>query len=70
LTRARAIFAAAIPEDAARDAYLAAFHAAQALIAERTGKSAKTHRGVHIAFARPRRVSIPSCASSCRNPLA
>jgi uncharacterized protein (UPF0332 family) len=34
------------------NAYLAAFHAAQALIAERTGKDAKTHRGVHTQFAR------------------
>ena len=52
LFRARAIFAAGISEDAARDGYLAAFHAAQALIAERMGRSAKTHKGVHIAFAR------------------
>jgi uncharacterized protein (UPF0332 family) len=28
------------------------FHAAQALIAERTGKDAKTHRGAHVVFAR------------------
>jgi uncharacterized protein (UPF0332 family) len=52
LTRARIILAAGVAEDAARDAYLAAFHAAQALISERTGKNAKTHTGVHIAFAR------------------
>ena len=32
---------------AGRNAYLAAFHAARALIFERTGKVAKTHRGVH-----------------------
>jgi uncharacterized protein (UPF0332 family) len=32
--------------------YLAAFHAAQALIAERTGKDTKTHKGVHTKFAR------------------
>lgn len=38
--------------DAGRGAYLAAFHAAQALIFERTGKIAKTHRGVHAEFAR------------------
>ena len=37
--------------EAARVAYLAAFHAAQALIFERTGKIAKTHRGVRSAFA-------------------
>lgn len=31
---------------AGRTAYLAGFHAAQALIFERTGRSVKTHRGV------------------------
>jgi uncharacterized protein (UPF0332 family) len=41
-----------VGEDAGRNAYLAAFHAVQALIAERTGKDAKTHRGVHAQFAR------------------
>lgn len=38
--------------DAGRNAYLAAFHAAQALIFERTEKVAKTHRGAHSEFAR------------------
>lgn len=38
--------------DAGRNAYLAAFHAAQALIFERTGKIAKTHQGVHAEFNR------------------
>jgi uncharacterized protein (UPF0332 family) len=52
LTRARIILVAGVGEDAGRNAYLAAFHAAQALIAERTGKDAKTHRGVHTQFAR------------------
>jgi uncharacterized protein (UPF0332 family) len=52
LSRARTILAAEIGEDAGRNAYLAAFHAAQALIGERTGKDAKTHRGVHTQFAR------------------
>ena len=37
---------------AARTAYLAGFHAAQALIFERTGKIAKTHRGVRNAISR------------------
>lgn len=37
---------------AGRNAYLAAFHGAQALIFERTGKVAKTHRGVQAEFAR------------------
>lgn len=52
LSRARIILASGVPEVAAREAYLAAFHAAQALIAERTGKDARTHRGVHVQFAR------------------
>ena len=52
LTRARTILAAGVGEDASRNAYLAAFHAAQALIAERTGKDAKTHKGVHAQLAR------------------
>jgi len=52
LIRARTILDAGVGEDAGRNAYLAAFHAAQALIAERTGKDAKTHRGVHTQFAR------------------
>jgi uncharacterized protein (UPF0332 family) len=50
LTRARLILAAGVSEDAGRAAYLAAFHAAQALIFERTGTVAKTHRGVRSQF--------------------
>jgi uncharacterized protein (UPF0332 family) len=38
--------------DAARNAYLCAFHAAQAFIFERTGKAAKSHQGVHTEFNR------------------
>jgi len=52
LSRARTILAVGIGEDAGRNAYLAGFHAAQALIAERTGKNAKTHKSVHAQFAR------------------
>ena len=52
LTRARTILAAGVGEDAGRNAYLAAFHAAQALIAERTGKDAKTIRACTPQFAR------------------
>lgn len=47
LSRARIILAAGVGEDAGRDAYLAGFHAAQAVIRVRTGRVAKTHRGVH-----------------------
>jgi uncharacterized protein (UPF0332 family) len=41
-----------LTDDAARAAYLAAFHAAQAVIFERTDKVAKTHRGVQNEFFR------------------
>ncbi len=39
-----------LPEDAARTAYIACFHLAQAVVFERSGKIAKTHKGVHAAF--------------------
>ena len=38
--------------DAGRNAYLSAFHAAQAFIFEQTGKVAKSHQGVHTEFNR------------------
>jgi uncharacterized protein (UPF0332 family) len=41
-----------LAEAAGRAAYLAAFHAAQALIFERNAKVPKTHRGVHAQFSR------------------
>ena len=40
------------PDEAGRAAYLAGFHAAQALISERTGRSVKTHAGVNTEFHR------------------
>jgi len=52
LAHARAILEIELGEDAGRAAYLAALHAAQALIFERTGRVAKTHRGVHGQFLR------------------
>ena len=52
LREARAVAAIDLAEAAGRAAYLVAFHAAQALIFERTGKVPKTHRGVHSQFAR------------------
>jgi uncharacterized protein (UPF0332 family) len=42
---------AGLPGHAGREACLVAFHAAQALIFERTGAVAKTHKGVHTQFA-------------------
>jgi len=47
---ARSILAINIPRQAGRLAYYAQFHAAQALIFERTAKVAKTHKGVRIQF--------------------
>ena len=52
LSNAGAILAIGLGNDAGRNAYLAAFHAAQALVFDRTGKVAKTHRGVQSEFAR------------------
>ena len=52
LSDAKQILAIHIPRQAARLAYYAQFHAAQALIFERTGKIAKTHKGVQILFHR------------------
>ena len=52
LSEARAITAINLPEAAGRAAYLAAFHAAQALIFARTSKIARTHSGVRSEFAR------------------
>lgn len=39
-------------EQAGRDAYLAAFHAAQAFIVAQTGKEPKSHSGARSEFAR------------------
>jgi uncharacterized protein (UPF0332 family) len=41
-----------LPEHAARTAYLACFHAARAYSFERSGKVAKTHKGVQSEFYR------------------
>lgn len=50
LSDAKRILAIDIPRQAGRLAYYAQFHAAQALIFERTGKVAKTHKGVRVQF--------------------
>lgn len=52
LRDAKTIAEAEIPDVAAREAYLAAFHAAEAYIFECTGRAAKTHRGVRNQFGR------------------
>jgi uncharacterized protein (UPF0332 family) len=41
-----------VPRIAGREAYLSVYHAAAALVHDRTGKVAKTHRGVRSEFAR------------------
>jgi uncharacterized protein (UPF0332 family) len=52
LSEARQIIAIALAKVAARSAYYAVFHAAEAFIFEKTDKAAKTHRGVRTEFAR------------------
>jgi uncharacterized protein (UPF0332 family) len=50
LDAAEKIGAAGIPRVATREAYMAAFHTAQAILFERTGQVHKTHGGVRAAF--------------------
>jgi uncharacterized protein (UPF0332 family) len=52
LVKARGMLTQGWPDEAGRAAYLAGFHAAQALIFERNGKTPKTHSGVQTEFAR------------------
>ena len=52
LADARQIAALPLPHVAAREAYLAVFHNAEAYVFEQTGKVAKTHRGVRSEFTR------------------
>jgi uncharacterized protein (UPF0332 family) len=52
LAQARSMMTIPLPDAVGRNAYLAAFHAAQALIFERNGRVAKTHRGVQPEFLR------------------
>jgi hypothetical protein len=52
LAGAQQIAAVPLPHIAAREAYYAAYHAAEAYIFEQTGKAATTDRGVRSEFAR------------------
>lgn len=52
LSDAKAIVGLDIAYVAAREAYLAAFHAAEAFLHDRTGSLAKTHRGLRTEFSR------------------
>ena len=53
LARADLMLTVSLNEDAARAAYLASFHVAQAYIFERTGKTSKSHRGVQKTLGLP-----------------
>jgi uncharacterized protein (UPF0332 family) len=50
--KARQIAAIGLAKAAARSAYYAAFHAAEAYIFEKTARVAKTHSGVRAEFSR------------------
>jgi uncharacterized protein (UPF0332 family) len=50
LDKARRVLAINIADEAGRHAYYAEFHAAQALIFERTDRISKSHKGVSIQF--------------------
>jgi uncharacterized protein (UPF0332 family) len=52
LDGAKQIAGLPLPQVAAREAYLAAFHAAEAYIFEQTGRTVKTHRGLRSTFSR------------------
>ncbi len=52
ISNAHRILSVSVPDQAARLAYYAQFHAAQALIFERADKVAKTHKGVSKEFHR------------------
>jgi uncharacterized protein (UPF0332 family) len=52
LDRALALLAQGFNDEAGRAAYLAGYHAAQALIFEKQGRSPKSHSGVQAQFAR------------------
>jgi uncharacterized protein (UPF0332 family) len=47
IAEADAMLTIGLHDAAGRTAYLAGFHAAQAVISEATGRSVKTHKGVH-----------------------
>lgn len=51
LEEADKILAVGLAPVAARSAYYAAFHAAEALVFEKTGRAAKTHSGLRTSFA-------------------
>ena len=52
LTKSDTMFGASLFDEAGRAAYLAAFHAGQALLWQRLGRAIKTHGGLHGEFGR------------------
>jgi uncharacterized protein (UPF0332 family) len=50
LEEGRAVAEIGLGDPAGRAAYLAAFHAAQAVVFERTGRTAKSHKGLQAQF--------------------
>ena len=68
LDEARMVAALPPARLAARSAYHAAFHAAEALLIARAGKVAKTHAGVQAEFARPTR-DLPASDGALRRIL-
>jgi uncharacterized protein (UPF0332 family) len=52
LKEAEVMLNVGLHDAAGRTAYLAAFHAALAFISEKTGRTVKTHKGVHTEFQR------------------
>jgi uncharacterized protein (UPF0332 family) len=52
IAEADAMLKIGLNDAAGRTGYLAGFHAAQALISEATGRTIKTHKGVHSEFHR------------------
>jgi uncharacterized protein (UPF0332 family) len=52
IAEATAMLQINLNDAAGRTAYFAGFHAAQALISEATGRTVKTHKGVHREFHR------------------
>src|SRR5260370_38987266 len=52
LQEAEAMLRIGLNDAAGRSAYLAGFHAAQAFISEKAGRTVKTHKGLHTEFQR------------------
>src|SRR5258707_1384031 len=52
LREAEAMLDINLNDAAGRTAYLSGFHAAQAFISQKTGRTVRTHKGVHTEFQR------------------